>query len=264
MLTSNYIFTEGRTDAAIIDLLLSRLFPNHSFIVQPVNGSLHPSRVRATLARSGIEEIGGIAVYDQDEGAIGDILTLARIDHVADVVYCPAVPTTEAWLLADVDWAAQTFNMSVNDLLRGQRYGNPNYWTAASNEVKKMFWQQTEVFQRAFSQYSVERAAAMSPSLRYFVDRIRQQADKQAPLLDSSEVLSVRLDRNIIASLIAEVRPPNSALHKTLGKTYTAAEMRNEVINGTKVGVGYIANVLRVARDILRFEAEGTDGGVDE
>lgn len=82
--------------------------------------------------------------------------------------------------------------------------------------------------------------------------------DKQwHPQKELAEYLNVR----VVAQLLSEITPQETVVVRFMGteerkNTYTAAEMKKEVEEKTKIGLDYITDLFRIARDMLVRQAK--------
>ena len=71
----------------------------------------------------------------------------------------------------------------------------------------------------------------------------------------SDEVYSRSLHRDVLSGLLGEVSADTVMWRSVSGDTYTASELREQIEQGTDLGRQYAADLLRVARDLLKRSA---------
>lgn len=61
------------------------------------------------------------------------------------------------------------------------------------------------------------------------------------------------LSRSVLASLLAEIIPSDTVVWRTAsGDTFTAAQVRHHIEQGSPIGQQYASDLLRISRDFLR------------
>lgn len=252
------IYTEGSRDADVLAALLSRAFPNLKPVILAVNQSLSSTRggVKSKILE-GIPE-GSIVVFDLEEGAIRDAVDKNYLAGDRNLVMCPAIPTVEGWLLADVEWATSVLELNDGEALSAQWYGERSEVTnIAIRRVKQALkTRRLSTLIRVSSEFNVNRAMTLSPSFAHFIEAVQHVNEISVPAYSRTRELASSMDRTIFASLVGELRPLDQVVYRSLGKQYSAGELKSEIMAGTVVGISYMENVLRVARDLLSFEAE--------
>lgn len=203
-----------------------------------------------TLGRSR-SDLG--ALIDADEITVRDAQEHAR-DRLGTKlrhVYA-AVPTLEAWLLADT--------MAVPEL--SSIVGNP---ALLADEIPKPKAVARQVFGDTYRRYprpalpdgyDVRRAMARSPSLRVFVDGMRTFADSG----EVHEPLPTTADRVAVIAALKEVADGSSVMWRTMSSEYTAEQLIDSMNAGEEAGTQYAQDLLRIARDLLRRSAERQRG----
>jgi hypothetical protein len=100
----------------------------------------------------------------------------------------------------------------------------------------------------------VARATARTPSLKVFLMRIGALLDIDTQLVQDS--IAHHLDRRIFANLIKELMYSNTVIYKTLdGRQFTAEQILENVEQDTELAKQYTSDILRVARDFLKRQA---------
>jgi hypothetical protein len=100
----------------------------------------------------------------------------------------------------------------------------------------------------------VARATARTPSLKVFLMRIGTILDVDTKLVQDS--IAHNLDRRIFANLIKELMYSNTVIYKTLdGRQFTAEQILENVEQDTELAKQYTSDILRVARDFLKRQA---------
>jgi Domain of unknown function (DUF4276) len=100
----------------------------------------------------------------------------------------------------------------------------------------------------------VARATARTPSLKVFLMRLGAILDVDTQLVQDS--IAQNLDRRIFANLIKEIMYSDTIIYKTLdGRQFTAEQILENVEQGTDIAKQYTSDILRVARDFLKRQA---------
>jgi hypothetical protein len=104
---------------------------------------------------------------------------------------------------------------------------------------------------------NITRAVARCPSLSYFLRRVGELLDLPFEITRPIEnALADTLPKRIFANLLKEVASPNAVVFRTLsGYNITVDELKTAVLQEDEIGKEYIGRVLRVARDIIKNQA---------
>jgi len=250
------IFVEGSLDGQIVSCLAVRLgVKRDQYRIHIAGGALHPkfSKGRAFGLTNGIPG-SSIVIYDLESGSLAD---RPRDDENANrsprIIWCPAIPTIEAWLFADEE-ALRDDTTSEKTVGVIARLPSPElipYPKALRNYVAKGV-KIDDIVKRM----DIRRAADRSPSLRHFLREFELQTKGDSKFDDRDSQLR-QLDLDVIRQLISEVYPSDSVIFRSAdGNTLNAAEMMQEVSSGTGLGLEYTSEILRVARDLLARQAE--------
>lgn len=245
------ILVEGAVDADIARGLLSQIMAPAGFEILIARQKLDPRKKSGEFLSSLLySDQPTVVVYDQDSGTLAD--RPQGPSGGMGIYWCPAIPQSDAWLFSD-DLALRKFVTADNyDVV--ERLGSPD-----SIPYPKVLRQNVLRGRSAFelaSSIDLERAAARSPSLGYFLECV-QLAAGMAPKFVTSEVRAHKLDRSILRALISEVYPGSATLFRSAqGEAYTADQMLGEIEAGTEIGREYATAMLRVARDLLKRQAE--------
>jgi hypothetical protein len=254
------IVVEGMIDRIIISALLSKALPAIEPIILVASRSLRPLEGNSLGVRSYLSSHpeGTIVVFDQDEGTLTAALDAAPEYEGSDLHFCPAIPTVDAWLLADTNFAVE--HLGLDEAQSGEHlfYGS---FGAAQRQVKNVVRakarQPDQLYKMIHEHFDIKQSMLVAPSLAKFIETVSSVGAITGPVYSRHREIARKLDNRIFASLIAEVRPAHSVVYRTAdGRTYTAGELRNLVLAGDAVGVAYMESILRVARDILMFEAD--------
>lgn len=158
----------------------------------------------------------------------------------------PAVPNVEAWVLSD---PVTYSNYHTNDST-----GQHKSFEAYIADVGLHFFNQKQKIRlstkRISQEYSVFRAAMLSPSLRWFI-----KATDPSPATAGSNI-AFDLNKALLSNLVQEYYPLSHVLYKALdGSTYTGLQMAEEIRVGSEIGRKYTSDLLRVCRDLLARQA---------
>lgn len=248
---------EEETDCMVINTLLKRAgIANAQFTV--AKGHLAPTpQGRKRLDRLSLGR-PLIVVYDQDSGSVGD--AVVTNDRASDILYCPAIPSVDAWLFADSDAffeilgdKAEQFagRMPLPEQLPYPRF------------LKSTMLRNNETLSRLLERIDILVAGARSPSLKYFIQTARMISGLPSMPFDEPSNLSGQIDREILRNLISEVYPSDKALFRAAsGAIITAEQMMQEITDGTSLGREYSSDILRVARDLLARQAQKKTGWI--
>ena len=101
------------------------------------------------------------------------------------------------------------------------------------------------------------RAVARCPSLSYFLRRVGELLELPSDMTQLIEnALADALPKRIFANLLKEVASPDAVVFRTLsGYNITIDELKTAVLQEDDIGKEYIGRVLRVARDIIKNQA---------
>ncbi len=244
------IVVEGSGDRPVVEALLASAGVPHTRVVV-ANGGLGPTAAGRRRLES--LNVGGrtLVVYDQDGGSVGDAVE-AGLDS-SGPVHCPAIPTVEAWLFADVEALFEALGERADAFLG--RLPLPEQ-LPYPKVLKAALLRDKDRYHRLLSRIDVNRAAARSPSLRYFLNTARQLSGMPALDAGRSSPVAGRLDRETLRNLISEVFPSSKPLFRAAsGAVVSAEQMMQEITDGSELGREYASDILRVARDLLARQA---------
>lgn len=252
------IAVESKYDSLLLQTLIKKLDPGLDPYISIAGRSLAPARsdIRSHLAN---HAPGTIVIYDLEEGMISD--DLPQRDAHPDLVLIPAIPTVEAWLLADPDWAARELGVSRDEIMQSYQSGKRSVvMVDMKNHLKSQLDRTPREFQtRLLDDFNTGTAEALSPSFGRFAEIIRSHG----PAIHAAgrlREISYRLPNAIFASLVAELEPSTGIVYRTAdGDKYTAGDIRNAILAGDELGISYMESILRIARDFLAFKAEEED-----
>ncbi|MEE4455296.1 hypothetical protein [Novosphingobium resinovorum] len=245
------IAVEGKTDQKIIAALLANAGVHDTSIIV-ANGSIAPS----TRGWQRIEKMSStrplIVVYDQDSGSVGDAVSANQ--EVTDIVFCPAIPTVDAWLFAD---SAAFFNAvgSKADAFLGrmplpEQLPYPKF-------LKSTMLRDQRTLEQLLTSINISIAGSRSPSLKHFINAARRHSNLDPLSFEQPIDAYGQLNREVLRNLISEVYPSEKTLFRSAsGNIITAEQMMQEITDGTELGREYSSDILRVARDLLARQAQ--------
>lgn len=245
------LLVEGEHDAEIVSALFSRAqFPMDRIKTIPVGGK---ANIRQLLANLTSEPIRYAALIDADAITVPDAEEHARreLGDPPVPVFC-AVPTLEAWLVADSETVGRVLNEadeegSVEHALATE---NVQEWSGIVRRLKDR-----RKALHIIEQMDVEVASARSPSLRTFLKGIGEILEISTAFLDQAYARS--LGRDAISNLLAEVARGDAVVYRTAnGDAVTAEVMINQIRDGTDLGRQYASDLLRISRDFLARKAQ--------
>jgi hypothetical protein len=246
-----HIFVEGKMDRELVVGLLRQadlLRPDTT--VTAVSGNLDPKR-QSKKTINILADTGGpkVVVFDLEAGNIADVPPETR--QSGDTSYCPAIPTIEAWLFAD----EQALAYSIPEGREGLLSRLPAPESIPYPKMLRHYLLRDENISDIAKRIDINRAAARSPSLSLFLNTIQSRTGMHSTF-DIVTTGSKYIDRNIISSLISEVYPSNTIIFRMAdGRSVSADEMMQEISDGTTLGQAYASELLRVARDLIKNQA---------
>lgn len=244
------IAVEGETDRAIAGAMLASAGVD-GFEIAVAKGTLGPSpqglRRLAALRLSS----PALVIYDQESGSVGD--AVVENDHTQGAIFCPAIPTIEAWLFADsraffevVGSRAEAF---LGRMPLPEQLPYPKF-------LKSTLLRDKEIYSRLLESIDVLVAGSRSPSLKYFIQQARRLACLPPLQFERAPSQSGQISRELLRNLISEVYPSDKPLFRAAsGAVVTAEQMMQEITDGTELGREYGSDILRVARDLLARQA---------
>jgi hypothetical protein len=186
---------------------------------------------------------------------------LPQRKNSSEFLFIPAIPTLEAWLLADPDWAAAELHLPKSEILRSFEGGKTSIAIIEMKKrIKNQFEQHPEKFaKRILEDFDVSTAASLSPSFGKFLEEIKTRSTSST-IPNRPRALVSKIGNAVFASLVAELQPVTKIVYKTAdGHKHTAGDIRNAILAGNELGIAYMESVLRLARDFLSFQAEDED-----
>jgi len=260
------IAVEGRHDALIVQALISKLIPDVDPYISVAGRSLMPRYGRGQSYFGNLAP-QTIVIYDLEEGMIPD--ELPQREESSDLVFIPAVPTLEAWLLSDPEWAAKELKLKKGEIMQSFKSGKTSLALIKMRErVRRQFERNPSQLERSISEdFNIGVAESTSPSFGKFVEVIKKYSKKSSVQSRPREI-AIRLENAIFASLVAELQPVTKIVYKTAdGSLHTAGDIRNAILEGNELGISYMESILRLARNFLAFEANDDDdqlGDIDD
>lgn len=257
--TDVLLLVENPSDAKLVRwVLLAANYPIDRVEIVPTFGKQNLASKLNTLTTEQQQRCA--VLLDMDERNVPDATACAKeqLGSPKVLVFC-AVPTLEAWLFADDNLAIQEAckdELDVESLgalrriplpeeipspwaLARSLYGPPARWEF----VRKM---------------NVQRATARSPSLRAFLLGMGKMLGVSTDLVADS--IARTLNHSVFAGLLDEIVPASTVVWRTSsGTSYTAADLRKEIEEGTPEGLQYASDLLRISRDFLRRKANQQD-----
>lgn len=244
------ILIEGKTDEIILrNIFEAAQFPLDKIEFIQCHGKNNIIEVAKELNNTDIRNV--IALIDSDEINIPDCEDyIRRIIGIGNVqVYC-AIPSIEAWVFGDDQLIEKDIAKKgiIKRLPLPEELPYPKYLL---NNILKNKHNNYNFLK----EMNISRACARTPALKCFLQAIADKMDIQMQEIEES--YSRNMDRNIMINLIKEISNHNTIIYRTLdGERYTAEEMEKEIRNGSTIGKQYSSDVLRIARDILKRQAQ--------
>ena len=251
------LYVEGIIDKIIVsNILKAANFPSEKIIIEVAEGKRNVIQFAKNNSRN-LEEITAV-LLDADTHHIPDALAQIR-QHFEDnsiKVFC-VIPSIEAWLFADdvliQKIAPEQHKKNIARLPQPEEITFP----------KEVFhrWIKSNKFTDLSAQYDflkemhIFRAAARSASLHYFLKEMANMLEIEIDLRNRLDNV-YEFPNQIIATLLKEVANEDTIMFRTLaGYNITAKELQKSVAENTQEGKEYASNLLKVARDIIRSQA---------
>jgi hypothetical protein len=250
------ILVEGYTDKAVVENLLKAVQIDVSSQVDVVvcDGK---KGVRKTLHE--LREHGNVvALIDADAPSVADSIAWAAeyLQTTRDSVFC-AVPTIEAWIFADKELARKNARQSDYAQSAIARIATAESLVNPKHLVNQVF--EKEVIRDCFPfmvDVDIGKAAAASASLFSFLRGIESALGQSKNRTEQR--VSSSINRVMVANLLREI-PAKTIGWRTLEGEYTAERLGDLVLQGDEVGLRYVSELLRLARDILAARAQHED-----
>jgi hypothetical protein len=248
------LFVEGESDAQMVDWILTAAdYPRKRISIHLLQGKMNAIGFTRHFPLL-IKEKCAILVDLDEKGSIPQAIQRIKeqlknppINHI----FC-AIPEIEAWLFADDEMAmkkaqGELERQIVKALPLPEEIENPV-------EIAKLVFN-TEKSWAFLTEINIERACARAPSLRHFLTGLNQLLELNSPAI--SESVARSLNQEVFTGLIREIVPADTIIWKTSeGHLLTAEQVCEEIKRGTELGRQYAADVLRVARDIIKGMAQ--------
>lgn len=217
--------------------------------VQPMGGKRKIASHIRRLKNHHLQKFA--ALVDADEASVADSRELARqqLGDPSIDVFC-AVPTIEAWIFADPDFAKSAARSArAQDLI--DRAPLPETIPYPKQFAMNVFGPTNS--DSFGGHFNVNVAAARSPSLRIFVEGLANlvgsDIDFKFPISKLSDT------RDVVSTLLREL-PESKVVWKTLtGARINAGELATAIAEGSPLGNQYATELLRVARDLIARQA---------
>jgi len=240
-------------------ILLEKLFKSAHYPVEHIR--ILPSNGKKNMAHFlnnswKLEGVKYAALVNFDALTVFDAVKQAKkyLGNPETEVFC-AVPTTEAWLFADIEAAKRNVYSDhgrrlLNRVSLPEEIPHPRRLAYSVFGQKKI-----EHYASVFDNFDVEIATSKSPSLRMFLEGIGKLLNLDN--IPAANIYSRSINRDILSNLLSEVSPSNAVIHRTMdGTNITAEQMLKFLREGSPLGDQYATGVLRVARDSLTQKAQ--------
>lgn len=242
------LYVEGPFDAAVVPALLERAgYPVERVRTIQAGGVQAMKKLLAAAA----PEPGGhaAALVDGDQVNVPDSVEHARTRlGMPSVPVFSAVPTVEAWLLADPEAVGKALKLKHED-------GLPDFLFGDQDEPQTLRMRRNvRMALLVIEHMDVAVASARSPSLRAFLEGTGELLGADTSFLDRAQ--SRGLARETLSNLLAEVTSEDTVIYRTMdGSRITAREMMRHVDSGTDLGREFASDLLRISRDFLARQA---------
>jgi hypothetical protein len=250
------ILVEGYTDKAVVESLLKALDIN---IEKTVNVVVCDGKKGVREKLHEIPETEDVvALIDADAPSVADSIAWAReyLQTTRKSVFC-AVPTIESWLFADKNLALKNARKSSYAQSSIARITTTESLINPKHLVNQVF--DKDIILDCFpfmENVDLGTAAAASASLFSFLRGIETALGKQDSYVERK--VSQSINRLMVANLLREV-PATTISWRTLDSEFTARELGDLVLQGDELGLRYVSDLLRLARDIIAARAQDKD-----
>lgn len=255
------LFVEGETDKIIIqNILKAAKYPIESIDIEVSGGKSNVIKFAFNHAKLPIENTIVAAFVDADTAYVQEAIEEnKRLFNGVEVETFFAVPEIESWVFADdILLKKQIPNQFQRDAARMPMPEEIFYpKQILSNWLKNKKAKSLGEQYTFLTQIDITRAVARCPSLSYFLRRIGELLELPSEITQPIEnALADTLPKRIFANLLKEVAPPNAIVFRTLsGYNITVDELKTAVLQEDDIGKEYIGRVLRIARDIIKNQA---------
>ena len=255
------LFVEGETDKIIIqNIFLAAKYPVEKIKIEVAGGKSNVIKFATNQAKSPTVDTIVAAFVDADTAYVQEAIdqNKKRFNGL-DVETFFAVPEIESWVFADdILLKKQIPNQFQRDAARMPMPEELFYpKQILSNWLKNKKAKSLGDQYTFLTQMDVTRAAARCPSLSHFLRRVGELLELPSSITQPIEnALANTLPNRIFANLLKEVASPNAVVFRTLsGYNITVDELKIAVLEQDDIGKEYIGRVLRVARDIIKNQA---------
>lgn len=252
------LYVGGITDEIIVSNILAAAgFDTSAVRIEVAGGKTNAIRFAKMNIRHS-PQLHTAVLFESDTVHIPDALEQARqYFKVEEGVIHPfvVIPSIEAWLFADdrliSRHAPEKHRKNIERLPLPESIPFPKMvfssWVGNKDSHNLA---ETYAFLR---EMDIVRASARCPSLHYFLKELAALLGVEIQLPDYSEMPYSEL----IAGLLKETLNEDTVVYRTLkGSSVTARELRQSVMENSPEGSEYARTLLKVARDILRSQAQ--------
>lgn len=251
MTTTNLtVFVEGPTDNLMVQMLVNSLDlrARAQINVRIMGGKRNILNHIRDLKSDQHNKYA--ALIDADEASVADSRELARnqLGQPMIDVFC-AVPTVEAWMFADPEFAKRAARSShAREMI--DRAPLPETIPYPKLLATNVFGSTKSL---PMGDFDLHLAAARSPSLRAFVEGISKLVG--ADLSFELPIGKLSDTRDVVSTLLREL-PDAKVVWKTMaGARVSAGDLATAIAEGTPLGNQYATELLRVARDLIARQA---------
>lgn len=255
------LYVEGAVDKIIVaNILEAAKFPLERIIIEVADGKQNIKRFAKQNYLNNKEndtEITAV-LFDTDTTHIPNAIEQIETGFVNTDVKCFCVISEiETWIFAD--------NVLIQEIAKPEnkkklaRLPLPEEITFPKLVFSS--WLKINNSTNLDAQYAflkrmnIQRAASRCPSLHYFLKEMANLLEVEVKLQKSIENVH-QLSNEIIANLLKEGTKEDMVMFKTLdGYEITARELQTSVMQNTREGKEYAETLLKVARDIIRSQA---------
>lgn len=255
------LFVEGEIDKIIIqNMLFAAKYPIERVEIEVAGGKQNVIKFAKNHAKNHTKEQIVAAFVDADSAYIQDAIQESKaLFKGIEIETFFAISEIESWVFAD-DIALK--KQIPNQF---QRYAERMPMPEAIFYPKQILsnWLKNKDAKKFGEQYTfltqidIERATARCPSLSYFLRHIAELLELPDEISKPIQnALANALPNRIFVNLLKEVTSSDAVVFRTLsGYNITANELTNSVLHEDEIGKEYIGRVFRVARDIIKNQA---------
>ncbi len=244
------LLVEGITDKEVVSyILMAAGFDMQKIQIIICNGK---SLIKKYLQAHKNSDKSHIAILmDSDEIFVSSARKKAKEEFSEEnITIFFAVEEIESWILADKDLLlkqAQTEDAKnrIHNLPLPEEIMYPSF------VLNKLIGYKENKSDLSFlREINLSNACARNQSLKDFMVGMSKLLNHTVPNIENA--ISLNMNLKIFSNLLKEVYEQQTVVYRTMdGYTYSAAEIVQQIENGTDLGRSYTADLLRMSRDFM-------------